>query len=157
MSVALVRVDQRLAHGQIITSWTKYLTVSHIVIVDDAIAKDEFMYQVLVMSAPSGIKIDVVSVEQAVANYPHYEQAHEQVMLLFKNIENVSKFINLGVPVKEVNVGNIGAGPQRKSISKNVSLTPKEIEQVRALAQSGVYVYLQMLYTDSKIDITKVL
>ena len=30
MNFTLARVDERLAHGQIITSWTKYLAVSTI-------------------------------------------------------------------------------------------------------------------------------
>ena len=144
MNFTLARVDERLAHGQIITSWTKYLGVSTIWIVDDQICKDDFMKQVLQLSAPSGIKIEIYSVQQAVDKAEQEKDSSAKVLLLFKRIQ---------LDIKEVNLGNLGSLAGRKSISKNVNLNPAEIEMVKELMEKGLTVYLQMLYTDSKVDI----
>ncbi|MDA8124239.1 MAG: PTS sugar transporter subunit IIB, partial [Deltaproteobacteria bacterium] len=38
MDIALVRVDNRLVHGQILEAWIPYLQASCIVVVDDQVA-----------------------------------------------------------------------------------------------------------------------
>lgn len=153
MNFTLTRVDERLAHGQIITSWTKYLGVSMIWIIDDQICKDDFMKQVLQLSAPSGIKIEIYSVQQAVDKAELEKDSSSKVLLLFKRIQYVVDAVKQGLDIKEVNLGNLGSLAGRKSISKNVNLNPSEIEMVKELMDKGLLVYLQMLYTDSKVDI----
>lgn len=153
MNFTLARVDERLAHGQIITSWTKYLGVSIIWIIDDQICKDDFMKQVLQLSAPSGIKIEIYSVQQAVDKAEQEKDSSSKVLLLFKRIQYVLDAVKQGLDIKEVNLGNLGSLAGRKAISKNVNLNPSEIEMVKELMDKGLLVYLQMLYTDSKVDI----
>lgn len=153
MNFTLARVDERLAHGQIITSWTKYLGVSIIWIIDDQICKDDFMKQVLQLSAPSGIKIEIYSVQQAVDEAEQEKDSSSKVLLLFKRIQYVLDAVKQGLDIKEVNLGNLGSLAGRKAISKNVNLNPSEIEMVKELMDKGLLVYLQMLYTDSKVDI----
>ena len=53
----------------------------------------------------------------------------------------------------ELNLGNLGSLAGRKAISKNVNLNPTEIELVKELINKDVCVYLQMLYTDNKVDV----
>lgn len=153
MNFTLARVDERLAHGQIITSWTKYLGVSIIWIIDDQICKDDFMKQVLQLSAPSGIKIEIYSVQQAVDKAEQEKDSSSKVLLLFKRIQYVLDAVKQGLDIKEVNLGNLGSLAGRKAVSKNVNLNPSEIEMVKELMDKGLLVYLQMLYTDSKVDI----
>ena len=41
--IALIRVDDRLMHGQVVVSWIPYLKVDEVLIIDDEYATDEFM------------------------------------------------------------------------------------------------------------------
>ena len=40
--IKAVRVDHRLVHGQVAFTWTHYLAVSRIIVIDDKAANDEF-------------------------------------------------------------------------------------------------------------------
>ena len=111
------------------------------------------MKQVLQLSAPSGIKIEIYSVQQAVDKAEQEKDSSAKVLLLFKRIQYVLDAVKQGLDIKEVNLGNLGSLAGRKSISKNVNLNPAEIEMVKELMEKGLTVYLQMLYTDSKVDI----
>ena len=42
-NVLLTRVDDRLIHGQVMTAWMKRLPAKEIMVIDNKIAKDEFM------------------------------------------------------------------------------------------------------------------
>lgn len=65
MSVELARVDERLIHGQVMTAWVEHFWIQRIVLVDDELAQDEFMKQVLAMSAPAGVTVDVKTARAA--------------------------------------------------------------------------------------------
>jgi len=51
-NIALTRIDDRLIHGQVMTSWVKYTKANKIVIVDDGVANDPFMGDILKMAVP---------------------------------------------------------------------------------------------------------
>ena len=45
--IVLVRIDDRLIHGQVMTSWLNYASANKIMIIDDEVANDAFMKSVL--------------------------------------------------------------------------------------------------------------
>lgn len=47
--IKLVRIDFRLIHGQVITKWSNKISATRIVVVNDALSKDEFMADIYVM------------------------------------------------------------------------------------------------------------
>ena len=64
-NVLLARVDDRLIHGQVMTAWMKRLPAKEIMVIDNKVAKDEFMISVLEMAAPAGVKVKVFSEKDA--------------------------------------------------------------------------------------------
>lgn len=58
---SFARVDERLIHGQVMTAWVKKYWIKKIILVDDEIVQDSFMQEVLSMSAPQGVKVEVRS------------------------------------------------------------------------------------------------
>ncbi|MEZ0240776.1 MAG: PTS sugar transporter subunit IIB, partial [Chloroflexota bacterium] len=51
MTLKLVRVDDRLIHGQVVAIWLKALRAQRIVIVDDRTAADEFLREILELAS----------------------------------------------------------------------------------------------------------
>lgn len=160
MKIVACRVDERLVHGQIMTSWSKHLQLKRIVIVDDAVAKDDFMATVLTMSAPAGISIDILGVGDAAAKI-QADKGDEKTLLLFKRIgaalELAKALKETALPLVELNIGNVGSVPGRVQMTKNVFLSDEEKEQIRELQGLGVNVFLQMLYTDPVVKADEVL
>ncbi|MEM1484112.1 PTS sugar transporter subunit IIB [Oscillospiraceae bacterium PP1C4] len=153
MNIVLSRVDERLVHGQVIASWTKYLAIKRIIIIDDQLASDSFMSQVLSMAAPAGITVEIVTAEKAAEKIAGNLTDGEKTMLLFKSLKYALALMELGVELQELNIGNIGAGPSRKAISKNVFASSAEVDIIKQLQEKGVFVYLQMVYSEAKVDL----
>ena len=49
---SLIRVDDRLIHGQVVISWLPQVRSNKIVIVDDKLAVDCFLAEVVLLAAP---------------------------------------------------------------------------------------------------------
>ncbi|SES95330.1 PTS system sorbose subfamily IIB component [Enterococcus malodoratus] len=56
MSIVLARIDDRLIHGQVMTSWLNYTGANRIIIVDDETANDTFLKMIVTSVAPANIK-----------------------------------------------------------------------------------------------------
>ncbi len=63
MGLALFRIDDRLIHGQVVTFWSRRLNINRIVIASDEVAQDSFLKKVLKMTAPPGMKVNVLTQE----------------------------------------------------------------------------------------------
>ena len=152
MKINLCRVDERLIHGQVMTAWVKKCWIKKIVLVDDELASDDFMKEVLALSAPSGVKVEVRSVEDTLQTI-NSSDSDESTLLLFKEVKFAYELYKVGYDLKELNIGNIGSSPIRKAITNQVYMSEDEKAMCRELNEKGVYVYIQKLPQDSQVDV----
>jgi PTS system mannose-specific IIB component len=52
MALRLVRIDDRLIHGQVVAVWLRAIGAHRIVIVDDRTAADAFLKELSILAAP---------------------------------------------------------------------------------------------------------
>ena len=83
--LGLVRIDDRLIHGQVIAVWCKQRRFDRIVIVDDGVAADSFMQEVLSLAAPPGLQVDVFSIEDGIQILNEDTSNWETTMVLMKS------------------------------------------------------------------------
>ena len=152
MKINLCRVDERLIHGQVMTAWVKKCWIKNIILVDDELASDDFMKEVLALSAPSGVKVEVRSVEDTLQTI-NSSDSDESTLLLFKEVKFAYELYKVGYDLKELNIGNIGSSPIRKAITNQVYMSEDEKAMCRELNEKGVYVYIQKLPQDSQVDV----
>jgi len=62
MALRLVRVDDRLIHGQVVAIWLKALGARRIVILDDRTAADDFLREVITYAAPREVPVEILDV-----------------------------------------------------------------------------------------------
>src|SRR5699024_6116821 len=85
----LTRIDSRLLHGQVATAWTKSVLPSRIIVVSDAVAKDDLRKKLIEQAATPGVKANVVPVDKMieVAKDPRFGDT--KALLLFENPQDV--------------------------------------------------------------------
>lgn len=140
----LVRIDDRLIHGQVVALWVKQLQANRIVVVDDATATDSFMRIVLRGAAPPGTPVEVCTVEQAPATLMHPSADPSRTIVLMKGPRVALALKAAGVPIETLQVGGMGARPGRKQLYKNISASEEELAIFRQLLQQGVSVEVQI-------------
>jgi len=154
-NIVLTRIDDRLIHGQVMTAWVKQTKATRIIIIDDVVAKDDFMKKVLTMAAPPGIKVEVYNVYEASDNLKKQSLPHENLILLVKIPQTVDRLIDNGIDIKNVVLGGMGASPSRKKFYKNISVSEDEREAFKRLINKGVKVNIRIVPDDKSVDINK--
>jgi mannose/fructose/N-acetylgalactosamine-specific phosphotransferase system component IIB len=153
VSLRLVRIDDRLLHGQVVAVWLRALGAQRIVIVDDATARDEFLREVLTLAAPQGVPVEVHDVATGAARLIALAATPEPVIVLARMPRTVLELRHAGVPIEVVDLGGMGSGPGRRRLHKTISVSPDELRELRELEQMGTRVEIQIVADDRPIPL----
>ena len=156
-NIVLARIDDRLIHGQVVTSWVKQTNANRIIIVDNPLTKDVFMQRLLKAAAPSGISVNILTTEDAVKFLKEDPAAGENVIILVKVPEAIEALIDGGVVLDKVILGGMGAKEGRSRFNKNVSASSKEVECIKRILEKGVSMYYQMVPNEKAVDVKKII
>ena len=153
MSVSLVRVDDRLIHGQVVHAWIGFSKAKYLVIADDIAATDKTQQLMLRLAAPKTIKLEIQSLSDAVNFISNHEE--DTIFLIVRNPENLLKMMNMGLVIKEVNLGNISMTKSqtgRKMLLKNIHVDHNDVDCLKGIASKGVDIYIKLVPDERPID-----
>jgi mannose/fructose/N-acetylgalactosamine-specific phosphotransferase system component IIB len=151
MSLRLVRIDDRLIHGQVVAVWLRALGARRIVIVDDATSRDPFLSEVLTLAAPQGVPVEVYGVAEGAVRLIELARTTEPVIVLARVPRTILALRQAGVPIEAVDLGGMGSGPGRKRLHKTISVSLDELRELRQLEQLGTRVEVQIVADDRPI------
>ncbi|EOL48910.1 PTS system, mannose/fructose/sorbose family, IIB component [Enterococcus phoeniculicola] len=157
IKIVLTRVDSRLLHGQVATAWTKSVNPSRIIVVSDAVAKDDLRKKLIEQAAPPGVKANVIPIKKMieVAKDPRF--GGTKALLLFENPEDVLRAIEGGVEIPEVNVGSMAHSVGKVVVSKVLSMGTEDVETFEKLKNKGVTFDVRKVPNDSKDNMDELL
>lgn len=149
-NILLTRIDNRLIHGQVGCTWTMTLGANLILVADDVAAKDDLQQQLMASTAEqSGAGVRFFTVQKTI-DVIHKASAKQKIFIVCRTPATVRALVEGGVPIKEVNVGNMHFAPGKTAISKKVYVDDKDLEDLHALMNAGVDVYIQDVPGDLK-------
>ena len=158
MSIVLARVDDRLIHGQVVTSWVAFSGGKRIVIVDDGTANDPFMTNVCKKLAPMGTTVEVYDIESSIDVLNECMQDDGiKALVLVRFPQTVLACVERGVPFEELIVGGMGMRGKRKKLYRNISADDEERAAMKRLDELGCKVYARILPKDKPVDVATLL
>ena len=141
--IALVRIDNRLIHGQVVTGYIGKLGVNKIIVVDDKTASNEFAKDVLALAVPPGAVHEVLSAADAAARWQEDGFGAGSVMIIFKSVPTARDAYEKGLHFESLMVGCTKTGSDRTKIEGAISLNKEEAAMLDELETSGVDVVFQ--------------
>jgi len=155
--LVLVRIDDRLIHGQIATQWLSATHGNRILIIDDPLVQNAMMMRMLKAVAPPGIAVDVKTTAEAVEELKKDTENKENLVILVKVPEVLEALIDNGIKIPKIILGGMGLTPQRKRFNKNVSASPDEAECIKRIIKKGVPMYYQLVPSDKAVNVENLL
>lgn len=158
LEYVLARIDSRLLHGQVATAWTKTVKPTRIIVVSDAVAKDELRKKLITDAAPAGVKAHVIPVDQMIKiakDDQHF--GGQRALLLFETPQDALRAIEGGVPIKELNVGSMAHSAGKVQPNKVLAFGQDDIDTFNKLKELGVTFDVRKVPNDSKDDMAAIL
>ncbi|MBL5906618.1 PTS system mannose/fructose/N-acetylgalactosamine-transporter subunit IIB [Serratia fonticola] len=147
-NIVLCRIDSRLIHGQVVTKWVGQSQANRIAVVSDELEADPFMKSIYLMAAPPNVKVDCYGNQSFAAAWRENQLGEGNVLVLFPNLVSVQQAVVDGFDVKNIQVGGLGGGPNRKAVFQNITLDEADVAILRDLQQRGMTVFFQTIPED---------
>jgi mannose/fructose/N-acetylgalactosamine-specific phosphotransferase system component IIB len=154
MAVDLLRIDDRLVHGQVVEGWLRSLGVTHVVVASDGVVADETQKALYSLAVPFGVELNCLSVTDAAQAWARGLWEDDHVLVLVSSPDDAYRLLAAGAPVVSVNVGGLHYREGRVQVLKAVSLNLADIEALRKLEANGVTLEARPLPLDEPIELT---
>lgn len=159
--IAQLRVDDRLIHGQVALVWTKELNTPGIVVANDNAANNQMVQMTLKMATPTGKKLLIRSVDDAIKVFNNPKGANMRIFALTNNVKDALKIAQNVSNIEGINVANVGrfADDAKDSvqISSTLMLSKDELEALKELAKIDIPVFNQVVPSNAKTPIKTLL
>lgn len=152
-NILLTRIDNRLIHGQVGVTWTMTIGANLLVVADDEAAGDKLQQELMSMTAESsGAGVRFFTLQKTI-DVIHKAAPSQKIFLVCRTPAAVRTLIEGGVPVKEVNVGNMHFSNGKRPISKKVYVDDRDMEDLLFIKSRVEKLYIQDVPGDFKEDV----
>lgn len=151
-NIVLVRIDERLLHGQIRITWGKYAGANTIIVANDEIADNPLLQAPFKGAAGGEYTVLFRSIDHLISSI-NKADSRRRILILCKDPVDVARLVNGGVKFNEVNIGNMHHNSERKQIDKNVSISVQDIEAFKSIRENGIESYIQHMPESNKKNI----
>ncbi|ALV22759.1 mannose/fructose/sorbose PTS transporter subunit IIB [Carnobacterium antarcticum] len=157
MDIRLVRIDDRLIHGQVATVWAKVTKVNRILVVSDEVAKDTLRKTLLKQAAPPGVAVNVIAIDKMISIADDPKFSSFKALLLFTNPQDVRRVVEGGISLRSVNIGGMSFSDGKKMITNAVAVNDKDVEDLKFLNEQGIELEIRKVVADNKVNMMDLL
>ena len=157
MAVELMRIDDRLIHGQVVVGWGQPLDIDFIVLVDDEVASSDWEQELYRMGVPPEMEVMFASVDDAARQLSAYQADERRGIVLTGDIASMRRLVEANGQITKVNLGGIHHRSGRVQRLRYVFLAPDEEAELRALATRGIEITAQDVPSARPVPLANVL
>jgi mannose/fructose/N-acetylgalactosamine-specific phosphotransferase system component IIB len=158
MSVVLLRVDERLIHGQVVVGWGSQLQPDRIIVVDDEIAASEWEQELYRLGLPADTDAEFHTFEAARASLDTWRGGSERVFLLARDVDTMLRLGRDGLlRGAEVNLGGIHHAPERREVLPYLYLSEADATALRQLEAEGAEISARDLPAARRVPLSQLL
>lgn len=155
-NILLTRIDNRLVHGQVGMTWTNWLGANLVLVADDETANDPVQQNLMDMVLTSAVQSRYFTLQKTI-DVIHKAADRQKIFLVVRTPQSALKLVEGGVPIKEINVGNLHYAEGKRQLSKVISVNDDDIATFKALEAKGVSCTVQGVPEDPKKPILELI
>lgn len=135
--VIMVRVDDRLLHGQIICSWVPHIKADALVVASDEAARDSLVSEIISSCGHKGLSVCVKSIKDAVSHVNSGE-CGGRVILIVGDLKDAMAVYEEGFRFETLNLGNIHHEEDGREVTPSIIINREDEEIIRRFESFGV-------------------
>ena len=158
-NIVMTRIDERLIHGQG-QLWIRSLGANTVIVVNDEVAGGHMQQTIMKTVVPKSVALRFFTVQKTVDIIGKAAPA-QVIFLIVKTPQDALRLVEGGVPIHEINVGNVHNGPGKEKVTRSIFLDEEDKEAFREMARRGVVFNTRTTPSGTdgaaEVDITKYL
>ena len=144
-----VRVDDRMVHGIVATSWIPAAKATRAMVVNKRASESDMTRNALKLGTPAGVNLSVLAPEKAIANILNGNYTNQRVFLVGRYIKDIYDLYKGGVKFARVNLGNVTQNVGKTtSLDKTVRVSDEVLVMLREMRDAGIKITCQFRTDD---------
>jgi PTS system mannose-specific IIB component/fructoselysine and glucoselysine-specific PTS system IIB component len=158
MPIVLLRVDERLIHGQVVVGWGAHLRPDRYLVLDSALAESEWERELYILGVPEGVDVDFLTPVKARGELNAWRESGLRSVLLARDLDTVLELSKGGALKGEsLNLGGLHLRAGREEVLPYLFLDPGDRETLRLLSEEGMEISAQDLPGSPKVSLKALL
>lgn len=153
-NIVLTRIDNRLIHGQVATQWCSAIGANLILVANEDVSTNTFRQGLMDMAAPAYAQTRYWSLQKTIDTI-HKASDAQKIFIVCENPQDVLTLVEGGVPIKEVNIGNMHMSEGKRQVAGAVAVDDADIAAFKRLRELGVALEIRKVPQQSSEDIEK--
>jgi mannose/fructose/N-acetylgalactosamine-specific phosphotransferase system component IIB len=149
--ISLVRVDNRLIHGQVVEAWLPHLRVSRVAVADDEAASSPLIRAAMALAVQSAIEVLIQPLERM--DFAALSADAVRTLVLVREVAGAAFAAAHGLQLPELNLGNVHFASGRRQVSPSVFLSEVELVELQALARAGTHVETRAVPSERPLEL----
>lgn len=158
MSIELIRVDERLLHGQVVVGWGQRLGIGYYVVADDGLAEADWERRLVASGVPAEAEALFLPVEAVVHGFGDLDARNGTGALITRGTGGMRRLAEAGyLEGRTVTLGCLGPAAERKRALDYIHLTGHEIRDLRTMVEHGARVVARDLPGSRAVKLSELL
>lgn len=155
--IKLLRIDDRLIHGQVAVSWTSFIGADTLLVANEKARTDKMMQMAFNMAKPPQVLLSIKSVAGAVAVINNPKHVDRKIFVVTASVEDALEICKNCPEVKEICLGGIRKAEGKKMIERQVYLSEEDLNAVKEIHNLGKNIFLQAVPTEKVLNYDEIL
>jgi PTS system mannose-specific IIB component len=150
--IALLRVDNRLLHGQILETWAPRLRARRVIVADDEAASSPLAQAAMTLCVPPELPVHIRRIAEV--DWKGLAASPDPILVLVREVSALTRAVEGGLTpalAPRVNLGNVHYVPGRVPLTPSIYLSEPEVRMVRDLAGSGFELEARAVPSDAPV------
>lgn len=155
--VEMLRVDERMLHGQVAVTWISDIAPDSILIANDEIMENEMGKMALRMVKPNGVKMAIKSIDGGAEVLNDPRAANMKIFVIVRTLKDALRLIEKTNCIHKVNIGGVKKKEGGKLVAAAVYLNDEDLDTLQQLSEKVENVEFRMIPSDSPKSAKEVL
>ena len=137
MPLVLVRVDDRLIHGQVTIAWGAWLSPEHMILVSDEVACCDWKCALYTETDSMGVPVSIVTSECFAEGLKEGKWDDERTVVIVESPRDLLALIGRGLDVPEVNIGGMHYAEGKRELLPYVFVDDDDVAVMKEIMAGG--------------------
>lgn len=159
--IEMIRIDDRLIHGQVALVWSRELNIDRLIVANDIISKNDMQKTVLEMAAPESVKTSIIDVETAIRLVTDPRSERLKILIVVNTPHDMKRLATGIAGNLNLNIANYGrisdSLSAKTKVADTIYLNSEDFGEFDDIFSTGRVVTYQPLPTDTPRSLQKML
>lgn len=155
--VILMRIDERMLHGQVALTWVNEVHPEAILIANDEAAENDMTKLALKVAKPADVKLAIKSVAEGAALLNNPKTQKIRIFVIVRTLADAVRLIRQTSQIHSVNIGGVRKKEGSRQLGNGVFLSQEDIADLKELHKNVETVEFRMVPSQAKIEYEKIL